>query len=157
MLYNSDSPLWADIATLIVDAFTKNGITIRAVAMESKAASSKGKKHDSDMILGGKNDNPEPELFDQMWATKAWLSNSNNITGFGDSQTDMLIDSMDRAKTWEERFRLSHNMQRIIYDEQPMIVLYNVLQRNIIHKRWGNVTIERENPGVHPEQFRLIR
>ncbi len=78
-----------------------------------------------------------PGLWDpsEQWHT----SKGMNRTGFGNPQTDQLIDSLIQTLDEKQRTEMYHRLQRIIYDQQPAIWLYVAKGRVIVHKRFEPV------------------
>jgi len=47
-------------------------------------------------------------------------------------------------------------LQKMVYDDQPIIPLYTNLRRMIIHKRFGNCEFYSERPGLLLNNCRLL-
>ena len=58
-----------------------------------------------------------------MWHTNAG-GGGDNRTGFGSAETDQLIDDILVTLDEEKRNQMYKQMQRVIYDEQPVIFLF---------------------------------
>ena len=48
----------------------------------------------------------------------------------------------------QKRIALSKRFQKLVYDEQPYIFLFTQTRRIIANKRWDNLEIYTEYPGV---------
>jgi peptide/nickel transport system substrate-binding protein len=144
------------MAGVIADALAKAGIRIRPVAVEQHVFLEKAKTHDFDLLLGSWGGSALPEDYSQLWSTASWTSNGSNYSGFGDVTSDSLIAAINTTTNDSIRLKLSHRLQQLIYDDQPYVFLYTSLRRNIIHKRWGNVALFPERPGLYSPSFRLI-
>ena len=156
LLYLNTSADWKDMAGVIADALAKAGIRIRPVAVEQHVFLEKAKTHDFDLLLGSWGGSALPEDYSQLWSTASWTSNGSNYSGFGDVTSDSLIAAINTTTNDSIRLKLSHRLQQLIYDDQPYVFLYTSLRRNIIHKRWGNVALFPERPGLYSPSFRLI-
>jgi ABC-type transport system substrate-binding protein len=54
------------------------------------------------------------------------------------------------------RIALSRRMQKIIYDQQPVISLYVPYRKIIVHQRWGNAYATTEVPNLIYQNMKLI-
>jgi peptide/nickel transport system substrate-binding protein len=156
LLYLNTSADWKDMAGVIADALGKAGIRILPVAVEQHVFLEKAKAHDFDLLLGSWGGSELPEDYSQLWSTASWASNGSNYSGFGDTTSDSLIAAINTCTSDTLRLKLSHQLQQLIYEDQPYVFLYTSLRRNIIHKRWGNVALFPERPGLYAPSFRLI-
>jgi peptide/nickel transport system substrate-binding protein len=154
--YLSSSPEWRDMALLITEALAKAGIQINPVGMDLKLFNERARAHDFDLMLGAWGGHSLPEDYTQLWHTSSWKNNGSNYSGFGNQQSDALIDSMKYELNDSLRIQLSRRLQKMIYDDQPYVFLYSSLRRNIIHKRFGNQMIFSERPGILNNMLRLL-
>ena len=51
---------------------------------------------------------------------------------------------------------MEKELQRIIYEEQPYVILYSTSKKNILHKRFGNQYMVFDRPGVILNNMRLL-
>ena len=154
--YIASSSDWKEIALLIAESMAKAGIKIKTVGMDIKLFLEKAKSHDFDLMLGSWGGTGLPEDYSQLWHTQSWTNHGSNYSGFGNQQTDSLIDAINLSKTDSIRFLLSGKLQQEIYNVQPYVFLYSTMRRNVIHKRFGNQLIFSERPGVLVNMLRLL-
>lgn len=89
------------------------------------------------------------------WNPKqSWHTGGDNRTGFGNAETDALIDNITITLDEEKRFAMYRELQEIIYDEMVQIFLFAPRERLAIHKRFEAETTA-EVPGYNPRFFRL--
>lgn len=81
-------------------------------------------------------------------------SEGDNRTGFGNAETDALIDRILTTYDEGERFRMYRDLQAIIYDEQPEIFLFAPRARIAMHKRFETPFIPIA-PGFLPNLIKL--
>lgn len=81
-------------------------------------------------------------------------SQGDNRTGFGNAETDALIDRILTTFEEEERYDLYRELQGIIYEEQPEIFLFAPRARIAIHKRFQTPLIPLA-PGFLPNLVQL--
>ena len=72
----------------------------------------------------------------QAWHTCSFSPNGANRTRFGNAETDILIEKIRTTMDEEKRKDLYKEFQRIVYEEQPMVFLYEVPNLLAIHKRF---------------------
>ena len=154
--YLSSSTEWKDMAMLIMEEMAKAGIHINPVAMDFKLFIEKAKAHDFDLMLGSWGGTGLPEDYTQLWHSSSWIDHGSNYSGFGNADSDALIDSLKYELIDAERYRLSHRLQKKIYDDQPYVFLYSNLRRNIIHKRFANQMLFSERPGILQNMLQLL-
>lgn len=106
------------------------------------------------LYAGGFAADPTPDDPKQLWHTSSNTPSGTNRTGFGNAQTDALIDQIRTVLDENERNKLYRQLQEIIYDEQPMIFMFAPQDRMIISKRFtAEPTLLK--PGYIPEAFKL--
>ncbi len=89
------------------------------------------------------------------WNPKqSWSTENDNRTGFGNAETDALIDEIMTTLDEAKRNELYKKLQAIIYDEQPEIPLFTPTSRIVIHKRF-ETDLTVQHPGFIPNRFRL--
>ncbi|MFM2136113.1 MAG: hypothetical protein RL021_1513 [Bacteroidota bacterium] len=147
---------WNDIATVITANFRKFGIDIRSDPCDPAIYRKRAMNHDFDLLLGTIGGNGSLEDYSQWWSTASWQHRGNNYTGFGNQSTDLLIDSINAASLLERRIKMSHRMQRIIHEDCPYVFLYNSVRRNIISRRWSELILFPERPGLYLNRMRLL-
>lgn len=154
--YLNTSPDWRDMALLISEELKKVGIKINPVPMELKLFLERAKSHNFDMMLGSWAAGSFSEDFTQLWHTSNWSSHGSNYSGFGNSVSDALIDSIRTEIDLPKRDSLSKELQKIIYEDQPYVFLYTSMRRNILHKRFANRMIFADRPGTLINPLRLL-
>jgi ABC-type transport system substrate-binding protein len=154
--YFSTVSEWKMMALLIAEHYAKAGIKINPVGMELKVFLEKARAHDFDLLLGSWNGTSLPEDYTQLWHTSSWFTHGSNYSGFGNPQSDALIQQMKRELNDSVRSEYSKSLQQIIYGDQPYVFLYCSMRRNIIHKRFANQVIFSERPGILCNSLRLL-
>lgn len=155
LLYRMGAPNAKDIVLMLAESYQKIGIHVQLQAMESGAVSAKAYHHDFDMILQNSNGSFFPEDFAQVWHYDSWLHNGSNYSGFGDSASDMLIDSIAKLLSTEERVKPVCELQKIIYDEQPCVFLFQNDMNVAVHRRFSLVKVFEEKPYLLINEWKL--
>lgn len=147
---------WKDMATMIADALSKIGMKANLQPLDYPVFVGNNRQHDFDMMIAVWGASSAPDDFTQLWHTKSWENYGSNYIGFGNKESDALIDSIKVTMNDSLRIEMSGRFQQIIYDEQPMVFLFSSLRRNVIHQRFGNVELYFERPGMMLSNFKLL-
>ncbi len=156
LIYLTTSPEWKSMADYLAEQFAKSGIKLIPVPMDLNHFLAKTKEHDFDLIMASWSGTGLPEDYTQLWHTSSWISHGSNYSGFGNEKSDKIIEQMKIEMNDSVRTLLSHQLQQIIYDDQPFVFLYSNMRRNIIHRRFGNGMVFAERPGMLCNNMRLL-
>ena len=144
----SGSKVWEDLAKQLAESMSKANIYAMLNPQDYNGFFSSVTSHEFDMSIGAWQSSATPEDFSQLWGSAAWTNNGLNFTGFGNAQSDALIDSINVSVDEQKRIALSKRFQKLVYDEQPYIFLFTQTRRIIVNKRWDNLEVYTEYPGV---------
>lgn len=139
---------WEDIAKQVAESMQKAHINVRLNPLDYSSFVNSCISHDFDMSIGAWQGSSQPEDFSQLWSTTSWNTNALNFAGFGNSQTDALIDSINTCLRERERTALSKKFQQIVYNEQPYIFMFVQTRRIVVSKKWETPEVYTEYPGV---------
>jgi len=156
LTYMTNTPEWQEYATLLAESWSKAGMKVNLNPLDFSISSANARKHDFDVMIAVWGQSALPEDFTQLWHTESWINEGANYPGFGNTASDALIDSIKTITDSAKRLPLVIRFQKMVYDEQPMIFLFSSMRRNIIHKRFGNVEIYFERPGLLVNNFQLL-
>ncbi|MBL0328948.1 MAG: hypothetical protein IPP64_05925 [Bacteroidetes bacterium] len=154
--YFTTSVEWKDAAKMISEQMYKAGVVANLNPLDPSVMVEQAASHNFDMFIASWAGNVFPEDYTQIWHTSAWTNNGSNFTGFGNAETDALIDSIKYTLDPTKSIPMMKRFQEIVYDEQPYIFMFAGLRRNIIHKRFGNQEMYFERPGVWLSNLRLL-
>ena len=136
------------MAKQLAESMSKANIYAMLNPLDYNAFVSAATSHNFDMSISAWQSSAPPEDFSQLWHSSSWKSNGLNFTGFGNAQSDALIDSINISVDEQERIKLSKRFQKLVYDEQPYIFMFTQTRRVIVNKQWSNLEIYTEYPGV---------
>lgn len=156
LAYLNTSTDWKDMAALVAESYAKAGIQIELMPMDLRAFLESARQHDFDIMLSSWGGSPFPEDFSQLWHSNSWLNNGSNYSGFGTPESDALIDSIKTEVNDERRNKMVMHFQELIYDDQPYVFLFCSMRRNLVHKRFGNVSLFADRPGMLLNTFKLL-
>lgn len=145
-----------ELANVIVESAYPGGVRIIMKPVEGSVLRQMTSDHDFDMVLSSWAVSSLPEDFNQLWSTEAWANKGSNITGFGNAESDALIDSIAVTLDAAKRIPMVKRLQKIIYDEQPYVFLYSPDRKVVIHKRFGNAIMTSELPSFIPNNLLLL-
>ncbi len=133
-LMTANREISKNVGILVQDNAKKAGIRIDLVAKEPTIILDDIKKRNYELAAGGRS------LSNTFWDPKQnWHTLGDNRTGFGNAETDALIDEIRITLEPAARTRKYKRLQEIIYDEQPEIYLFAPQDRVAIHKRFEAV------------------
>ncbi len=154
--YFNTSVEWKDVAKMISEQMYKAGVAAILNPLDPSVLFDQATNHNFDMLIASWAGNVLPEDYTQIWHTSSWTSKGSNFSGFGNAETDVLIDSIKYTLDPAKSIPMLKRFQAIVYDEQPYIFMFAGLRRNIIHKRFGNQEMYFERPGVWLSNLRLL-
>ncbi|HXH18977.1 MAG TPA: ABC transporter substrate-binding protein [Chitinophagales bacterium] len=153
LLMPSDNPVGEKIALMFQKNLEKLGIKMEVVQKEWTVFIDQTKAHDFEIMLGGWSSAPTLTDLKQIWHTTSYNGGSNYV-GFGNRETDDLIDKIRYENNAEERNKMYLRFQEITHDEVPYIFLLAPLSKIAIHKRFeAKPYVYR--PGYMVEEFKL--
>lgn len=139
---------WENLAKQLAESMQKAKVFARLNPLDYSGFVNACMSHDFDMSVGAWQGSAQPEDFSQLWSTASWQNNGLNFSGFGNATTDALIDSINRCVDEQKHMQLSKRFQKLVYDEQPYIFMFSQTRRIVVNKRWENLEIYTEYPGV---------
>jgi len=154
--FQSGQKFVVDMVNMVVESAYKAGVVLIPVGVESNTMKEQLRKHDFDIYVSAWSSGSFPEDYTQIWHTSSYISGGSNYVGFGNAETDALIDSIKYTIDDNKRIPMVKELQRIIYEEQPYIILYSTSKKNILHKRFGNQYMVFDRPGVILNNMRLL-
>lgn len=148
-LYTAGKETSEQMALLFQDNAKKAGIDIKVQAMEGREILAHWSALDFELLSAGRGNptlswNPEQN----------WRTDEDNRSGFGNAQTDALIDQIPVTFDVNKRRAMYKRLQAIIYDEQPEIFLFAPKECIAIHKRFATKPVST-SPGYNPSDFKL--
>lgn len=146
--FMSGSKVWEDLAKQIAESMSKASIYAMLNPLDYNGFFSAVTGHEFDMSISAWQSSAAPEDYSQLWSSASWTNNGLNFTGFGTAQSDALIDSINTCVDETKRITLSKRFQKLVYNEQPYIFLFTQTRRIIANKRWDNLEVYTEYPGV---------
>lgn len=149
------SPTSKETALIIKESLWRAGVNAIPNPMDFTLFYKNAQEHDFDMMIGGWGGSASYSNPFQLWHTSSWANKGSNFTGFGDAESDSLIDLANRSIDEEEHRNAIWALQAKIYDDQPYVFLYSPKRKVVIHKRFENADMYFEKPGFVLNNFLL--
>lgn len=144
-----------NIALIFKNNAKKVGIEITLDTKEINLLRSAIRNRDFEMFAAGAG--VDLDLYDpyQSWHTDNAVPGGGNRIGFGTPESDKLIEEIRTTLDENKRNQLYLKFQEMIYDETPVIFLYNSKDCLAISKRFEEMPSSVKSPGFFEHYFKL--
>lgn len=132
---SSDTKFSKGLAAYLTSSFQDAGIILETETLEYNSYKQKLNKREFDISSAGLNGAPTPPDYYPVYHTSADTPTGMNRSGFGNAESDKILEEIQSTLTAEERLPLYRKFQEILYDEQPKIFLFSPKGRTVISKR----------------------
>ena len=95
---------------------------------------------------------PDPK---QIFHTSSYYTGGSNCSGFGDAESDLLIDEIRNSVDSTVFIPKLKTLQKKIRDDIPSIFLYSLKNRALLNKRFNTPDIYINSPGYWEGTFEL--
>jgi len=153
-IYITGSELSKNVALLLQENAKKAGVKINIITKKYVDIRRDNlKTRDYDMIpLLLSQDLALDDPYSKWHSENDDPSKANDIS-YNSPEADELIDKIRSARDDESRNRYYKELQKVMYEDQPVIFLYSPVERIILSKKWeGKSTLKR--PGYLGNTFR---
>lgn len=151
--FNKGNDTREKIALYLKENAKLAGIEINPIIKEWTVFIDETKKHNFDLFIGGWVGDPINDDPIQIWHTKSYNGGSNYV-GFGDYNSDKLIENIRTELNDSKREQLLKEFQHVVHDQIPYIFLYQPKNRLIINKRFEAESYA-SRPGYDELLFKL--
>lgn len=153
--YNSGNDRRKNIGLLLKETAKRAGVNVEVVTREWTVFLEDTKKRDFDIMCLGWVQSPIPADLKQIWHTDSDTYDGANRVGFGNERSDKVIEAIRVTLDEKEREKLYHEIQEIIYEEQPYVFLCSPKNRLAIHSRFkADPSLRR--PNFDEKNFQLL-
>jgi len=149
------SPTSKEIVLMIKESMYKAGINLLPNPMDFSLFYKNAAAHKFDAMLGGWGGSASYSNPMQLWHTTSWATQGSNFCGFGDAESDALIEEANTSLDYEKHKEALWKLQSKIYEEQPYIFFYASKNKIAIHKRFDNRDMYTERPGIILNNLKL--
>ncbi|MFT6321200.1 MAG: peptide/nickel transport system substrate-binding protein [Granulosicoccus sp.] len=142
------------IGTIFKANAKRVGVDIELVVKEGNIVAEARTKRDFDLFTSGWSQDPSPDDPYQNWHTDSDTPSGGNRFGFGNEESDKIIEEIRTIIPEKRRNELYLKLQEIIYDEQPCIFLMIPTGRMAINKKYDYKPSVRK-PWIFENEFTL--
>jgi len=145
-----------NMALIIQDDLKKIGIQVNIVEKEWTVYLQEQDKLQFEMYTGGYTIPERISDPKQIWHTANSGPGGDNKPGWGNQNTDNLIDDIISDLNEKTRTEKYMKLQELIHDDVPVIFMFNGLNRMAINKKYEVESI-MTYPGYKVQEFKLIK
>lgn len=138
---------------LIKNAAKQAGINIELEPLEFATTINRLKAGDFELASGATSVQYVPWEPKQRFHTEA-ANGGGNYSRFSNPEADEIMDKIQVTLDQKERNTLYKRLQEILYEEQPLIFMFEPQARIAVHKRF-QTTVSSIRPGFFPNKFKL--
>ncbi len=142
------------IGTIFKSNARQVGIDVELVVKEGNIVAEARTKRDFDLFTSGWSQDPSIDDPYQNWHTDSDTPSGGNRFGFGNEESDKIIEEIRTLIPDDRRNELYKKLQEIIYDEQPCIFLMIPSGRMAINKKFDYEPSVRK-PWIFENEFKL--
>ena len=154
-LYNAGNSRRENIGIVFRENLEKAGIGLELIAKEWSVFLESLSRHEFDMFISGYSTSsavPDPK---QIFHTSSYYAGGSNCSGFGDAESDLLIDEIRNSVDSAVFIPKLKTLQKKIRDDIPSIFLYSLKNRALLNKRFNTPDIYINSPGYWEGTFEL--
>ena len=149
------SPATTEIVLMIKESLYKAGVVAEPTPMDFTLFYKNAMDHNFDGMMGGWGGSASYSNPMQLWHTSSWVTKGSNFCGFGDAESDALIEEANLTLDKEKHNNALFKLQAKVYEDQPYVFLYATKRKFAIHKRFNNRGMYNERPGVMLQNLNL--
>lgn len=149
------SPTSKEIVLMIKESMYKAGVVAEPTPMDFTLFYKNAMDHNFDGMLGGWGGSASYSNPMQLWHTSSWVTKGSNFCGFGDAESDALIEAANLTLDPKTHNDALLKLQAKVYEDQPYVFMYSTKRKFAIHKRFNNRGMYYERPGVMLQNLNL--
>ncbi len=153
--YRAGNTTYENAAIIFQQHAAELGIPVEVQGMESSLLGQKLKEHEFDMFFRSLSGNPFVLNFKPLLHTSYADKGGMNISGFGTSESDNILDAINKAETTQVKAKLLKRLQEILQEEAAFIPLFYLKDRLAVHKRFGNLKVSGLKPNYDVSAFTI--
>jgi ABC-type transport system substrate-binding protein len=142
------SPTSTEIILMMKESMYKAGVVAEPTPMDFTLFYKNAMDHKFDGMLGGWGGSASYSNPMQLWHTSSWVNKGSNFCGFGDAESDALIEEANLTLDAKIHNNALLKLQAKVYNDQPYVFLWATKRKFAIHKRFNNTEMYYERPGV---------
>lgn len=152
--YNQGNSMRETVGLMLQNWLRQAGIGLEVRSIEWGKYLGDLKQQKIQMFYGSWVTDPRSDDPKQIWHTDS-RNGGSNYTGFGNSQTDALIEQIRQELDPVKRNALYYKWQEILHEEVPYIFMNSQPFKNVINKKFDNINASSIYPGYYEGGFQL--
>lgn len=142
LMITANNVISTNLGLIFQEEAKKAGVQINLVEKSINAYKKSQRSKDFDLFAAGAQADPYADDPYQYWHSKG----GSNYGGFANAEVDQIIEDLRAESELEKRIPYYLRFQELLYEEQPVIFMYNTKDRLIIDKRFKNVEVSLVPP-----------
>ena len=151
LTHKNDFNDYINTAALFQESAKNAGVNIIPTPLEGRLLQQGWRQKDYELSFSGSSWLPVHKNLYQKWHSKS----RGNYAAFGTTESDALIEKINKTIDEDELADLYTKFQEIIYEEQPAIFTNTASDHIIVNKKYGNITTSAVPPRVFINEFAL--
>ena len=153
LLITPGNKVSSSMGLLFQDGAKKAGVRINVVEKDNAALEGQLRRRDFDIFARGVGADISGDDPKQYWHTDSDVPSGTNRFGFGNAETDKMIDDL-RSELDSVKLDAKYKaFQELMYDEQPAIFLYATKNRIVVNNKFKNVQTSIKTPSYFPNYW----
>ena len=134
----------------------KAGVNINLTLKDNNALRKDVNERKYELTVAGWSQDPSLDDPKQIWHTSSDTPSGSNRVGFGNAESDKIIETIQTTHVKEERNKLYKKFQEVLYEDQPYVFLFFRGGSAAINKKF-DVKPSLRKPNIFENQFRLSK
>lgn len=134
LLMGQGTQVGPQIAAMYAEDLKKIGVLMRTREVETATLLDLLNKHEFQASLGGWGTGVYPDTNENIWKTEMY-KNGRNYGGYSNKRVDELFNLATHEFDDQKRAQYFQEIQKLIYDDQPYIFMWNLSSTAIVNKK----------------------
>ena len=142
-------PSLKEIALVLKESMNRAGVELIPNPLDFGTLFGNAYDHKFDAMLAAWSSDVVYSDPAQIWSTVSWAEKGSNFVGYGDAESDSLIQASNVCLNEKEHLRAYKALQRKICKDQPYIFFWSEKFVMACHKRLDSAEFYRANPCIN--------
>ncbi len=151
--YKAGNNIIESTALIFQQSAAELRIPVQIEAQEGNLFTQNSREHKFEMFFRPLSGNPFAFNFEPILHTSHAAKGGTNYTGFGNTETDALLQTINKATDTRQKATYLKQLQKLMLEEATFIVLYYTKERLAIHKRFQNTKVSGLSPNYDVSAF----
>ncbi|MBR0570898.1 hypothetical protein KB205_09725 [Microvirga sp. STS03] len=151
--YKAGNNIVESTALIFQQSAAELHIPVQIEAQEGNLFTQNSREHKFELFFRPLSGNPFAFNFEPILHTSHAAKGGTNYTGFGNAETDALLQTINKATDAKQKATHLKQLQKLMLEEATFIVLYYTKERLAIHKRFQNTKVSGLSPNYDVSAF----